>query len=150
MGCDMSQEELDQRIGKLHLKITEDIARVGWSAISVFGGYPFTYTIGLTEMDHPELILYGISGQMAHILLAHAVNAVKDGAKFAHGDRFDKVLEGYEVEFRKHPIPPANWAQHFYGDDMSVLQMVWPDAEHRFPGEDGCEESCVVSQERQE
>jgi hypothetical protein len=53
------------------------------------------------------------------------------------------VLEGYEVRFRSVVARESydtflGYGCRFYGErSFGVLQCVWPDKEHRFPGDEG-------------
>jgi hypothetical protein len=128
-------------------KIAADVEKVGWSAIGVFptgeGGAPFTYTIGLVKtLEHPELIVYGLEHKQAHSILWSAIELIKtEEVKLEPGKRYARVIQDLDVEMRAgHPSGrPANAARRFYEGDVALVQLVLPDSEGRFPGEDGCD-----------
>jgi hypothetical protein len=83
----------------------EIIDRVGWSVVHVFPApddpptdVAFTYTVGLTAHDHPELVLAGLPPQIAQALLNDLGRRVFDqAARFSHGERLTDVLVGYDA-----------------------------------------------------
>jgi uncharacterized protein DUF4262 len=137
--------------------IMSNIERVGWMAIGVMPTIddplhtPFTYSIGCYGHDgHPEFIVLGLNPSLAHVLLDGLCRRVAAGERFADGEADDKVLEGYPVRFKALPPDgtPLNWARNYYGvEELPALQIVWPDKEGRFPGEEGCEPQYVTAQE---
>ena len=119
-----------------------DIAVHGTHVLNVYGGddWPdFAYTVGLMEnFGHPELIILGIPGDRAHLILNCARDVVRNGARFSAGSTSDDVLEGFSVTFRA--VPPAQrsahfgWAEWFYDErPYSALQLVYPDQAGRWP-----------------
>jgi uncharacterized protein DUF4262 len=132
-----TQEDL----ARFRQKIQDDIERVGWSVVAVMDNPPFAYTVGLTESyDHPELIIYGIGAKNAHQILANAVQHIKEGEVYRAGGKYSEILDGYDVEFRVHQEYPLTAATSYYralGKDWEALQLVWPDADGNFPGEEG-------------
>lgn len=136
-------------------KIDADIERVGWSLISVFptedsGTDWYSYTIGLqvVPLNHPELIIATLAQEQAHSVLYSAIEEIKAGVRFEPGQNYDKVLAApLQVRFRVVPPPrrPLNVARAYYRErynrhDFEALQLVWPDAEGRFPGDEGFDE----------
>lgn len=132
--------ELDQ-------KIEEKIAEVGWYAIGVYPtaddppeAYSFLYTIGLTETwSHPELIVCGLSHDLAYSVIAGVAHGVSEGESYAREGEYGNVLEGYKVEVRrvadrKREHLAVAW-RYYGGGSFEARQLVWPDAAHRFPWE---------------
>jgi hypothetical protein len=71
-------------------------------------------------------------------MLNGAGEAVRAGRPYAAGLNYDDILEGYNCTFRlvpgKHYEAYLGSAQWYYGgDDFPVLQLIWPDREHRYP-----------------
>lgn len=129
-----------ERFAAVLEKIRSDIERVGWSAIGVFpaaGSDPtvvFTYTIGLTEMDHPELVIYGLPNETAHSLLYSAVEQVRAGVVFEPGQRYGKIIRDFEVYVRDvSDVAEVNAARAYYDRPVEALQLVWPDSAGRMP-----------------
>jgi Domain of unknown function (DUF4262) len=109
------------------------------------GGFTpaFSYTTGVFDTcGKPELISVGLPVNTAHSALNYAAELMKGGVDLSIG-RHKHVLGGeIEVEFR--PVDPK-WLHHvmlrtnwyYEGADVPVLQLIYPDLENRFQGEDG-------------
>jgi hypothetical protein len=119
-----------------------DIATYGWHVTKVLEddeGPGFAFTIGLWQrFEHPELILFGLPLDTMHLMLNGAGAAVRDGRSYRAGRSYADILEGYDCTFR--PVPLRHYEEylgsalwHYDGDDFPVLQLVWPDREHRYP-----------------
>lgn len=140
-------KEWEERVEKVMDKVHHDIEEFGWSAMHIFGDQNnpimFTYTVGLKETyNHPELIIYGISdSELAHGLLRCAVDLIKDGTRFEDGVRYTDIMQDpYPMEARDHPPGrPLNWATKYYGEEVGAIQLVWPDANGKFPEDEGFE-----------
>ncbi len=127
----------------------EIIDRVGWSVVHVFPdpddpptNVAFTYTVGLTAHDHPELVLAGLPPQIAQALLNDLGRRVFDqAARFSHGERLSDVLAGYDaiiVDGSPNDDLHPGVAFALYGPDkVRLQQLVWPDQHGRFPWESG-------------
>ncbi len=101
----------------------------------------FSYTTGVYDnCGKPELITVGLPSQTAHSALNHSVSLMREGVDLSIGRHRDIVGE-VEVEFRNvdskwlHQVMlRADW---FYeGEDVPVLQLIYPDLENRFQDED--------------
>ena len=103
------------------------------------GGYMFAYSIGRSLKERPEIL---VTGALPPPMLGYIVNRVAeldDERGIAAGDVLNDVLEGYPVRL----VAVADMEQaemfgvtaNFGTDDTFALQVLWPDAEGRFPGE---------------
>lgn len=64
------------------------IDRFGWAVVPVGdGSRAWAYTIGLVEMDHPELVVMGMPPERAGTLLNSLAARICDGVKFLDGQR---------------------------------------------------------------
>jgi hypothetical protein len=126
------------------------IDRSGWTGMYVLPDRRvpgWGYTIGLSEhADHPELVVVGLDDRSAEELFEPLTARVHDG------ERFDALPEG-RFEIRGHPfravaVHPDHWWTdrfnmwlHYYGargdvaPKMHALQILWPDANDRLPGD---------------
>ncbi|RIJ67009.1 DUF4262 domain-containing protein [Nakamurella silvestris] len=114
------------------------IDRFGWADMSVGADWSapgFTYTIGLVEYGHPELLVLGRPPYEAGALVNELAALVTDG----HGHHFlpgmQFTVRGLEVELVQVDRS-NNWlvmAEELYGRAVPALQVVWADADHSFP-----------------
>lgn len=119
------------------------IDRSGWFVQAVGAGRrqpPFAYTVGLTGLGRPELVVTGLKHIQAHELL--------DG--LAHHwvhHTGDVVRPGDHVPLRDHPdievVAVAEPSVHLvfasalFGPAVSAHQLVWADDRGRWPWEVG-------------
>ena len=99
----------------------------------------FSYSYGLAAQGKPELLVT----MLGHDQAAMVINAVVAAGVTQPGEH-DKVLGGgYRV--RLVPVGQTgvglmSVARRFAPDGFEAQQVVWPDREGRFPGEDGYDE----------
>ena len=104
----------------------------------------FSYTVGVHDTcGGPELITSGLLEETAQRALNYAVAEIRNGVDLSVG-RYREIVGEVEVEFRsvdpkwvKHLMGWAVW--YYGGTDFSVLQLVYPDRENRFPEDEGFE-----------
>jgi hypothetical protein len=121
----------------------EGIAQHGWLVIGVFGDdehLDFQFTVGLTERDLPELIVYGLDSEVGTHALNDVAQRLVDGARYADGEVVADVLDGnyrtqlWDVTWLQDPLGAAF---ALYGQDsVRVRQLVVPDLDDRLPWED--------------
>jgi hypothetical protein len=105
----------------------------------------WTYTIGVFDTcGKPDLIAVGLGFKTAQSCLNEAAKLLRADVDLAKGRHAD-LIGNVDCEFR--PVDPKwvkqlmNWANWYYGGtDYPVLQVVYPDLENRFPGEEGFNE----------
>lgn len=123
--------------------VRDNIEKYGWHVQYVFaepGRLGWAYTIGFwTSMGHPELVVFGLDQTVAQTLLNDIGDAIADGQTFADGQRSSGFLVDVDIEFREtlERWGPSHFgrASDWYGSIPSVLQVVIPDLENRFPGD---------------
>lgn len=136
-------------------KIKTDIERDGWSTIGVFphdgDGQTFSYSVGFREHGQPEVIVVGLPPDFGHAMIASIYHRhIKEGKSISNGQRLDDVIEDYEVELRDLPLDgsPLNVAKRYYEtDELQALQIVWPDEQGVYPGDEACDEAVVQAQD---
>lgn len=123
-------------------KVIDDIREFGWHCLHILGegehvGYSFT--VGLYQSyGHPELIIFGLSSQVAHDILAIAADAAKSGSPLDLTQATDAFVEGYfscftevpKLEYREY-VGFARW--YYHGNDFPLYQIVWPSKSGVFP-----------------
>jgi hypothetical protein len=127
--------------------IEETVTRHGWAVevIRAEGDLPaFAYTIGLhRSFGGPEIIVVGLRHEVMHAMLNACGERLRAGESLPVGTPFAGILDDYPVLFR--PVrSPESYREHmgyalwFYdGPHFPLWQLVWPDKEGRFPGEEG-------------
>lgn len=132
------------------------IAEHGWLGVGVMptekdkGTFPFTYTVGFTELNHPEVIVLGLPPAQAHHILHNVYSRIMDGEKFADGDKADEIITNFSVSFKALPPDgaPLNMARQYYDmEELPALQLLWPDAEGYFPDDARCNPKFAVAQD---
>jgi hypothetical protein len=125
-------------------RITGDIARVGFTTIAVPSPEGvFAYTVGFTELGHPEIFISGLRLENCHGLLWAIFLRVKAGETFVAGQT-DTSIGNFPVGFRYIPESAAKdfccQALFHYEDSdktPTFLQMVIPDNHGLLPWDEG-------------
>jgi hypothetical protein len=138
------------------------VTSVGYGACSVPGctcgariRHPWTYTVGLTGLGQPELVVMGLDPVPAH----HAITWVATEGRAGRPVLLDQpfLLDGHPAMVLDVPdewvladrARMAAWFAH-YGATSSALpevrQIVWADAGGRFPDDPLCADWVVREQ----
>jgi hypothetical protein len=123
--------------------LLELIAEHGWAVQSVGGGelpgeVPFAYTVGLSTLGHPELIMQGMPHPYAHHYLNDFGEEIRKGTKFLP-DTTSTVVSGEEAPFAFITAVDTSQllaVEHIYGS-VDALQVIWPDSAGKLPWDDG-------------
>jgi Domain of unknown function (DUF4262) len=138
----MSRLSTDPDLSEQEISVLKRREEFGWfvDVIAEDANDPeFAYSFGLyKEFGHPEIIIFGLSGETMLRLINDIGSRVRNGAKYYAGGRTADLLEGYDCAFR--PVYPLHyrktctWTAWFYRDDtFPAIQLFWPDKENRFP-----------------
>jgi hypothetical protein len=143
------ENEVDERIFR-------NVRKHGCHIVDIIDADPkFAFSIGLfLNYGHPEFIIFGMPSDNAQTVINHVRDHVADGQKFADGDICDDLFTDgdkicfWQVPFEAYPeyLGTACW---FYGESGLVfpcLQIIWQDANHRFPWEAGCQPYVIKGQ----
>jgi len=134
-------------------RIREAIRREGWYFVGVEEDEararpPFAYTIGLTGLDHPELVVFGLDPEISRKVLRALARRVLDGSRLDEGDGLQlpvwtSHLHLMELRMLAMPRPEQVllWTAATYGPQVPItaLQVAWDDGNGRFPWEPGYE-----------
>lgn len=126
------------------------VAVFGWCVVGVraAGEIPrYSYTVGLTEQSHPELVIVGLDHDIARDALNVSSSAVCGGEPFELGERYNGVLGKSEVLIHEADpkFTPPGIARAFYADKVNLWAMLWPDSEERWPWYEGARNSGQMS-----
>jgi len=129
-------------------RLVELVARYGWAVQHVLPGSAdeepaFSYTVGLSRVGLPELVVFGHGQDCAHDLLNAVAGRLWDGAPYRDDELVDDVLVRgalmlvRAVDTTRHLV----WAHALAAGRWPVeaWQLVLPDAEGRWPWEPGSE-----------
>jgi hypothetical protein len=137
----------DQDLSGSFVSTIDNIEKFGCSVLYIEGDSAtrFSYTVGVFDTSsYPEIIAVGLIEKTAHIALNAAVKLLRSGIDLTQG-RYREIVG--EVECKFSPVDPK-WLHHvmgradwyYTGEDVPVLQLIYPDIENRFQDEEGFEE----------
>lgn len=152
------------------LQIASGIARHGFFVIYVGSGdcvvpgcdcgpepLPWSYTIGLCEAMHAELVVVGLPPDAAH----HVITWAYERAQVGNRLQYDVEYELDHVGVKMVAVPPnwlaadpgriGMWLQHYDPDQRGIAmpqfaQLVWADANGLFPDDPLCDPRIVEMQ----
>jgi hypothetical protein len=153
----------DQDFDEYLSSVAAKIADHGWTVIGIMaeGNQPgWMYTVGLEQtVSHPELIITGVgtalNEKVAYFILSHLAGEIVTGRRLVPGEPVAQCLEGgYELMpvdvYDPYEGDTFNIAKHLYrGEDFAVLQLVWPDMDHRYPWDPDWEQGyhqCLIGE----
>lgn len=132
-GTSIPAKRSRQRVGDIQQAMAEALKKYGWIAHLVWaedGVHANYHTHGLAEnFQHPDLqCTLPIDPAIVHELFALCVRRIQSGQVFQAGQRYEQILQEESVLFLAAKE-----------NERAVLRLVLPDAQGRFPGEDGCD-----------
>lgn len=127
---------------------TQDIDEIGYGVAAIIGdvtGCDWAYSVGLTHsFDHPELIVVGVDAPLAGAIIQGLADKVAGGIDLRHQPsarigpmcvRFEEVEDlfcGQGDWFNLGREVMAEFGERW----PDTLQVVWADADGRFPEDD--------------
>ncbi len=120
--------------------------------------YPFAYSLGLVQYDHPEVVMFGVPRSHVNMLADPVYEAAAAGRPLAVGREHRHVLPaGPPISL----VPvPDRWVRrdldriggwlNVYAETCvrlpSFVQICWPDDDGLMPWEPGCDLQVVAVQ----
>ena len=146
----MVRKLTDPGLSEARRRLIENVERTGTHVVKVSSSTPtstpdWAFTIGLHHnFAHPEVVVFGLKHQTAHLLLNDVRDHIREGQRFEAGTETDLLLNDAIVAFRdvhsKWHDPFLGTMDWFYEEvKVPVVQMVWPDRAGRFPWEPGAD-----------
>jgi hypothetical protein len=123
-------------------KVLDDIAEYGWHCANILEGKgqpPWAFTIGLFHTwKHPELIVFGLKGNVAHEILTIVARGLAEGHRMNLSLPTEDLLhdgscvfvEAPKSQYREH-VGFARW--YYQGDGFPLFQVIWPSRDGHFP-----------------
>lgn len=133
---------LAEQLQRVIDRVQAGIAEHGWFAISTMGGRKgdpdYTYTVGMqASFSVPDVIILGLDVETARSYLHHAAKLAKTpGAalKAGHLPGFFSDFDGWALAVEeKHFLERFKVSRTLYPGKVDALQLVFPDAQGRFP-----------------
>jgi hypothetical protein len=106
---------------------------------------PFSYTVGLTRLNHPEIITFGVPARVADAVLNDLATQVMENDPISTERNYEGVFDGLLVRFR--PVKKRLDGHYLRMADVtfegvfSALQLVWTDSAKLFPWDDGYDQA---------
>ncbi len=117
------------------------IAKHGWAVQHVGPGEegeaPFSYTIGLTAVDHPELVMTAMPFEAAQDFLNLAGQQIHEGYRFEPATMDASLTDGARVALITVEDTSGLVGVEIMYNNVSALQIIWPDSLGNLPWEDG-------------
>jgi hypothetical protein len=140
---------IQQQVEQYWAGVRRAIRARGWFVQWVAGGLispPFAYTIGLTSLRHPELVVFGLCAESSAGLLNGLGEQVRGGRSLHDGDIVVAVSE-HTSEATLFSLPNPGRvllrAKEFYRHPSRIsvraLQVVYPDSSGAYPWEPDCQ-----------
>lgn len=139
-------------------KFTRDIKAYGWTIVSVFAdadhGVPsFSYTTGLSASGHGELLVLGLSSEVAHQILNTIAEKIIN--KQLSGVHMETIVGVANASLRLKTSGCegelfVKYAAEFAAKNalpLSVFQVEYPDVNGRFPDDPACEPTITALQD---
>ncbi|MET9327382.1 DUF4262 domain-containing protein [Tsukamurella sp. NPDC003166] len=147
---DLTPQQLAQWRADEIRRIREIIDEYGVMIQYVFGdeqarSAPFAYTIGLHQLSHPELVIFGASQSTAAGVLNEVASRVRTSPALMTGEliAFERWYHRVTVETLPNPEHVVLSANQYYrvlpGESVQAYQLTYDDMVGRFPWEQGYE-----------
>ena len=126
---------------EVYRKLCFDLERYGWSILSTYyKGELFTHTVGLSwQYEHPEIEILGLNEEVAALMLNELAGRIKCGENFENKSIIDDLVDEVELMLVHNPLDPNGPAI-----TSGRLRLIWPDEDHRYPWEKGCDSECTI------
>jgi len=118
------------------------VDRFGWAVLHGGGGAPgdprYSYTVGLSAWEHPEVIVVGLPFPAGEKYLNLVGEAVRAGARFSPGVVTTALTDADSpvVFLPVTEVERLSVAEQFSGS-VEALQLVWPDSTGLLPWQSG-------------
>lgn len=138
---------------QLHQRLRERIGRKQWTVLEVQpdkSGPVFYYTVGLTALGLPELVLFGLDPQTGQKALESIAVMLAEGLRPNDGTLLHNILRNVPVSLREIPDMKTQihmrYASEFFPDGIRGMQVIWPDIAGNFPWQQDYDSSMAVYQ----
>ena len=131
-------DELSQSRAAFLDRVASEIETLGWHVTVVEDTPRYAHTTGLTKsFAHPEILVIGLPVSSIAEVVHEAARQVAAGARFRDEETSSTIFDGLSAAFRAVPLVSVldycAAARAYYDFPPDVLQLVWPDAQGRWP-----------------
>ena len=99
----------------------------------------FVYTVGFNKIyNHPEVIISGLSLDIAETILNDIANNIKQGTTYTSNCEYEDIIQNYkcfflEVDKKKYNNYLGRAIWFYQNSNFETLQCVWPDRNRKYP-----------------
>jgi hypothetical protein len=133
---------MDDFAQRFYARISECIERTGRMVLGVGAVPTFSYSIGNHTRGLPELLIIGLSPNVA-LTLINRISDVGDLDNVKDGEIINTTgplgLKAIRCGWRAKEEYTVQASRYFGHDDYGLLQLLVPDTQGRYPGELGCD-----------
>lgn len=154
-----SQQDSNFDITARRIAFYEDLAhkinQFGYTVMGIFPDendpdfIPFHYTVGCAIHGGYEYSIAGLNSNSSSDILHSVYEKLLDGWRPLNEECYSDFANTpikFQLMFGNHE---ANVARHYWKNSEAsfrVMQLIWPDTQGRFPGEDGFEQQFLQKQ----
>lgn len=111
----------------------------------------YSYSVGLEKnLQHPEIIMVGFDPRLCHQLISDAVANIREGERYDRPRYADRIVQDFNVAFRPLSSESVHantgFGQTVIEESFEAVQMYLPDAQGRFPWDEGCDRNYAEMQ----
>jgi hypothetical protein len=122
--------------------LLNSIEEIGWHVLKIMAddeGPGFVYSVGLFKtFGHPEIIIIGLSPDLAHVLINNIGEDIRTGKHYNSGEFYDNIVTGFDCAFLQ--VPKMVYRDYFgyalwYYEETAfpVVQCIYPTTKGYFP-----------------
>ena len=145
----------DDQINEYHRKVEDNVRKHGYHSTFVFSDNDpsFCYSTGICESFRiPELFISSLPQNLSHSLVEAYAAKFKTTDFIPLGNRLEDLTDRFPVylmEVSKDKLKEyALSSVRFYGErNYKYLQLIYPDTNGQFPGEEGYDYDQIVLSE---
>lgn len=132
----MAHDERQRRVNEYLETLKKKIKEHGWVVFPTKDedGARFAYTVGLTVIGLPELLITGNLDFELHEQLLNDAAQEHLRKTLEPGDLVTDIASVIFKVAQCGPDAPVQQARNLYGDRVTALQLIWPDKNGAYPG----------------
>lgn len=146
-------------LNQIDLRIDAQVETRGFGVLSISSGGqepPYSYTSGLVLKDIPDLIIFGLDGDLSEKMM-RSVSQLHVSSWPYSDLAVDGIFEGYDLALRPVDLAAAldsfmlntrRYAERRGLSPAGAVQIFWPDANNILPYENGCDPAIAAIQMR--